>query len=106
MTENVIVEGVAGMRPFTGWEVPGVRGLPPVDSRGPLTVVVYDDDTPHGFPAVVPVSTVRTLAAEELRQLGALRRYRREWAVKRHCSEREVYVPAAIRPPAVPEEAW
>lgn len=106
MTENVIVEGVAGMGAFTGWEVPGIRDLPPVDSRGPLTVVVYDDGTPHGFPAVVPVRTVRTLTAEELRQLDALRRYRQEWSVKRHCSEREVYVPAALRPASVPEEAW
>lgn len=104
--ENVIVEGVAGTRAFTGREVPGMRGLPPVDSRGPLTVVVYDDGTLHGYPAVVPVSTVRTLTAEELRQLDALRRYRREWSVKRHCSEREVYVPASLRPAGVPKEAW
>jgi hypothetical protein len=102
MTENVIVEGVAGMRPFTGWEVPGMRDLPPVDSRGPLTVVLYDG----GTPVVVPVSTVRELSRQEQDALEATRRYRREWAVKRHCSEREVYVPAGIRPSAVPEEAW
>jgi hypothetical protein len=106
MTENVIVEGVAGMRPFTGWEVPGMRDLPAVDSRGPLTVVVYDDGTPHGFPAVVPVSTVTELSRQEQDALEATRRYRREWAVKRHCSEREVYVPSSLRPSVVPEEAW
>lgn len=106
MTENVIVSGTAGRRAFTGWEVPGMRDLPPVDSRGPLTVVVYRDGTLNGFPAVVPVSTVRTLTAEELRQLDAVRRYRREWSVKLHCSEREVYVPVDLRPASVPEEAW
>ena len=106
MTENVIVEGAAGMRSFTGWEVPGMRNLPPVDSRGPLTVVVHDDGTPYGFPVVVPVNTVTELSRQEQDALEATRRYRREWAVKRHCSEREVYVPAGIRPAAVPEEAW
>jgi hypothetical protein len=105
MTENVIVEGVAGMRPFTAWEVPGMR-RPAVDDRGPLTVVIYDDGTPNGFPAVIPVSTLTELSREEQDALEATRRYRREWSVKRHCSEREVYVPAGIRPTAVPEEAW
>lgn len=102
MRHNTVVDGAAGRRAFTGWEVPGMRDLPPVDSRGPLTVVMYDG----GEAVVVPVRTVRTLSAEELRQLDAVRRYRREWAVKRHCSEREVYVPAALRPASVPEEAW
>ena len=106
MIENVLVQGVAGCRAFTGWEVPGMRDLPPVDSRGPLTVVVYDDGTPRGFPAVVPVSTVTELSRQEQDALEATRRYRREWAVKRHCMEREVYVPAGIRPVVVPEEAW
>lgn len=106
MTENVLVQGVAGHRAFTGWEVPGMRDLPPVDSRGPLTVVVYDDGTPHGFPVVVPVGTVRELSRQEQDALEATRRYRREWAVKRHCTERQVYVPLALRPASVPEEAW
>jgi hypothetical protein len=68
--------------------------------------VIYDDGTPNGFPAVIPVSTLTELSREEQDALEATRRYRREWSVKRHCSEREVYVPAGIRPTAVPEEAW
>lgn len=108
MRHNVVVTGAAGYRAFTGWEVPGIRGTVDTDSRGPLTVVVAPSaDWPTvGEPHVVPVSTVRELSAPEQDTLVRLQAYRREWAVKLHCSEREVYVPVALRPAGVPEEAW
>lgn len=106
MRHNIVITGAAGYRAFTGWEVPGIRGTVGVDSRGPLTVVVTEDGTPLGEPHVIPVSRVRELSALEQEALIRLRAYRREWAVKRHCSEREVYVPLALRPASVPEEAW
>lgn len=106
MQENVIVEGAPGHRPFLGTIVPGLRDMAPVDSRGPLTVVVYDDGTPAGSPAVVPSSAVRDLSPDEVTRIRGARLYRREWAVKTGRSERDVYIPDTIRPHTVPVEAW
>lgn len=106
MRHNIVVDGAAGRRAFTGWEVPGMRDLPPVDSRGPLTVVVHDDGTPYGYPVVVPVSTVTELSTLEQEALIRLRAYRAEWSVKTGRPESQVYVPVALRPASVPQEAW
>lgn len=106
MQENVIIEGAPGRRPFLGITVPGLRDMPPIDSRGSLTAVIWDDGTPGGFPAIVPSSAVRDLSPDEISRIRGARLYRREWAVKTGRSERDVYIPDAIRPRTVPEEAW
>ena len=103
MTENVIVEGAPGFRPFLGVLVPGLHSMPGVDTRGPLSIVTYDDGTPHGFPALVPADTVRELSADEISRIRNARLYRREWSVKTGRPEREIYIPAAIRPLTVEE---
>ena len=105
-TETVIVEGAPGRRTFLATPVPGLDTVPAVDSRGPLTVVLYDDGTPHGHPVIVPARCVRPLSANEQARIRGTRIYRHEWSVKTGRPEREIYVPAAIRPLTTPEEAW
>lgn len=103
MTENVIVEGAPGLRPFLGVLVPGLHRMPGVDSRGDLSVVTFDDGTPRGYPKVVPSDTVRELSADEQARIRNARLYRREWSVKTGRPEREIYIPDAIRPHTVKE---
>lgn len=102
-TETVVVENVPGHRTFLAHPVPGLTHLPAVDGRGNLAVVVHDDGTRHGHPVVVPARCVRYLSSEEVARIRNARLYRREWAVKTGRSEREVYVPADIRPRTVEE---
>lgn len=95
-TETVVVESAPGYRAFLG-DV--ILRTPAVDSRGELAAVAYGD----GEIAVVPARCVRRLSGEEVTRIRNARLYRREWSVKTGRSEREVYVPADIRPRTVEE---
>lgn len=98
--ENVVIKGAPGYREFLATTIPGLDPVPAVDGRGDLVVVVVDGDL-----QVVPARFVHHLSADEVTRIRNARLYRREWAVKTGRSEREVYVPAGIRP-HVAEEAW
>lgn len=100
--ENVIVRGMPGMRDWIGVQVPGlVMGA--VDQRGDLTVVILEDGSKGGDPYVVPMRHVRALPTDEIARIRNARLYRAEWSVKTGRSEREVYIPDAIRPRTVEE---
>lgn len=100
--ENVVVKGAPGMRDWIGVQIPGLV-VDAVDQRGDLTVVVHEDGSKGGYPYVVPVSTVHPLPADEIARIRNARLYRTEWSVKTGRSEREVYIPEAIRPRTVKE---
>lgn len=100
--ENVVVRGVPGMRDWLGVRIPGLV-VDAVDQRGDLTVVVLEDGSKGGDPYLVPVSTVHSLSVDEITRIRNARLYRAEWSVKTGRSEREIYIPDAIRPRTVEE---
>ncbi len=100
--ENVIVRGMPGMRDWIGAQVPGLV-VDAVDQRGDLTVVILEDGSKGGDPYVVPTRHVHALPADEIARIRNARLYRAEWSVKTGRSEREVYIPDAIRPRTVEE---
>lgn len=100
--ENVVVKGAPGMRDWLGVQIPGLV-MEAVDQRGDLTVIIQEDGSKGGNPYVVPVSTVHPLSVDEQSRIRNARLYRAEWSVKTGRSEREVYIPEAIRPRTVEE---
>lgn len=97
--ENVIVKGAPGFADFLGTAVPGLGRIPVDDSRE-FVAVVHDSS---GFPLVVPVRHVHALSADEQSRIRSARLYRSHWATLSGRSEREVYIPEAIRPRTVEE---
>lgn len=97
--ENVIVKGAPGFADFLATAVPGLGRIPVDDDRQFLAVV--HDGT--GFPLVIPMRHVHPLSADEQSRIRNARLYRAEWSVKTGRSEREVYIPKAIRPHTVEE---
>lgn len=97
--ENVIVKGAPGFADFLATTVPGLGSIP-VDDDRQFLAVVHDG---AGFPLVIPMRHVHALSADEIARIRNARLYRSEWSVKTGRSEREVYIPDAIRPRTVKE---